>query len=165
MNKKHLDYTLDVMKRLLACDSPTGFTRQAAEFFKGEILIVVVARHEHLFDTTSVNSLVVREYRIPSRADMAQLFRQTLIHNVAGYYNAVNLLRIKPLQCPDERIKAPARFADVRVAQDTHAKIRFRLRRKCAHIWHSRERQHGFDEVSSAHWCPSGIFALITEQE
>ena len=32
MNKKHLDYTLDVMKRLLACDSPTGFTRQAAEF-------------------------------------------------------------------------------------------------------------------------------------
>lgn len=32
MNKKYLDYTLDVMKRLLACDSPTGFTRQAAEF-------------------------------------------------------------------------------------------------------------------------------------
>ncbi len=32
MNKKYLDYTLDVMKRLLGCDSPTGFTRLAADF-------------------------------------------------------------------------------------------------------------------------------------
>ena len=126
-------------------------------------MVVVVARHEHLFDTTSVNSLVVREYRIPSRADMAQLFRQTLIHNVAGYYNAVNLLRIKPLQCPDERIKAPARFADVRVAQDTHAQVRLGLRRESAHIWCSRKRQDGFDEVSSAHWRPFWISAFITE--
>ncbi len=32
MNETIQNYTLDVMKRLLACDSPTGFTRQAAEF-------------------------------------------------------------------------------------------------------------------------------------
>lgn len=32
MDKKYLDYTLDVLKRLLACDSPTGFTKFAAHF-------------------------------------------------------------------------------------------------------------------------------------
>lgn len=36
MDKKYLDYTLDVMQRLLTCDSPTGFTRQAAEFCMNE---------------------------------------------------------------------------------------------------------------------------------
>jgi len=32
MDKIYLDYTLDVLKRLLACDSPTGFTKFAADF-------------------------------------------------------------------------------------------------------------------------------------
>lgn len=32
MEKKYLDYTLDALKRLLACDSPSGFTRAAADF-------------------------------------------------------------------------------------------------------------------------------------
>ena len=32
MERKYLDYTLDVLKRLLACDSPSGFTAFASDF-------------------------------------------------------------------------------------------------------------------------------------
>ncbi len=36
MNEAILSYTLDTMKGLLACDSPTGFTRRAADFCMNE---------------------------------------------------------------------------------------------------------------------------------